>query len=92
MIRDSPDSAVAEREMSIQHPLERIGEPEEIAAAVSWLISSEASFVTGQSLAVDGGLTSRCYRYEPDAALLATLRGSARLEAAVPPTPPAAPR
>lgn len=71
VIRDSPDSAVAEREMSIQHPLERIGEPEEIAAAVSWLISSEASFVTGQSLAVDGGLTSRCYRYAPDAQLLA---------------------
>lgn len=71
VIRDSPDSAVAEREMSIQHPLERIGEPEEIAAAVSWLISSEASFVTGQSLAVDGGLTSRCYRYEPDAKLMA---------------------
>ncbi|TPI69541.1 SDR family oxidoreductase [Mesorhizobium sp. B3-1-3] len=70
VIRDSPDSTRAEREMSIQHPLERIGEPEEIAAAVSWLISSEASFVTGQSLAVDGGLTSRCYRYEPDAALL----------------------
>jgi glucose 1-dehydrogenase len=71
VIRDSPNTAVAEREMSIQHPLERIGEPEEIAAAVSWLISSEASFVTGQSLAVDGGLTSRCYRYEPDAQLLA---------------------
>ncbi len=71
VIRDSPNSAVAEREMSIQHPLERIGEPEEIAAAVAWLISSEASFVTGQSLAVDGGLTSRCYRYDPDAKLLA---------------------
>lgn len=77
VIRDSPDSARAEREMSIQHPLERIGEPEEIAAAVSWLISSEASFVTGQSLAVDGGLTSRCYRYEPDAELLA-LYGKAK--------------
>ena len=71
VIRDSPNSAVAEREMSIQHPLERIGEPEEIAAAVSWLISSEASFVTGQSLAVDGGLTLRCFRYDPDAKLLA---------------------
>ncbi len=71
VIRDSPDSAVAEREMSIIHPLERIGEPEEIAAAASWLISSEASFVTGQSLAVDGGLTARSYRYEPNAELLA---------------------
>lgn len=71
VIRESPDSARAEREMSIQHPLERIGEPEEVAAAAAWLLSDEASFVTGQSLAVDGGLTSRCYRYEPDAGLLA---------------------
>jgi NAD(P)-dependent dehydrogenase (short-subunit alcohol dehydrogenase family) len=71
VIRESPDPVVAEREMSIQHPLERIGEPEEVAAAASWLLSEEASFVTGQSLAVDGGLTSRCYRYNPDAGLLA---------------------
>lgn len=70
VIRESPDPIVAEREMSIQHPLERIGQPEEVAAAVSWLLSDEASFVTGQSLAVDGGLTSRCYRYAPDAGLL----------------------
>jgi NAD(P)-dependent dehydrogenase (short-subunit alcohol dehydrogenase family) len=71
VIRESPDPVVAEREMSIQHPLERIGEPEEVAAAAAWLLSDEASFVTGQSLAVDGGLTSRCYRYNPDAKLLA---------------------
>jgi len=71
VIRESPDPKLAEREMSIQHPLERIGEPEEVAAAAAWLLSDEASFVTGQSLAVDGGLTSRCYRYNPDAELLA---------------------
>jgi NAD(P)-dependent dehydrogenase (short-subunit alcohol dehydrogenase family) len=71
VIRESPDPKIAELEMSIQHPLERIGEPEEVAAAASWLLSDEASFVTGQSLAVDGGLTSRCYRYNPDANLLA---------------------
>jgi len=71
VIRESPDPVIAEREMSIQHPLERIGEPEEVAAAAAWLLSDEASFVTGQSLAVDGGLTSRCYRYNPDAKLLA---------------------
>ena len=70
VIEASPDPVVAEREMSIQHPLERIGLPGEVAAAVSWLLSDESSFVTGQSLAVDGGLTSRCYRYAPDAALL----------------------
>jgi NAD(P)-dependent dehydrogenase (short-subunit alcohol dehydrogenase family) len=71
VIRDSPDPAEAEREMSIIHPLERIGRPEEVAAAAAWLLSAEASFITGQSLAVDGGLTSRCYRYAPDEALLA---------------------
>ena len=40
-------------------PVGRIGAPEEIAAAVTWLCSSAASFVTGQALAVDGGWTAR---------------------------------
>jgi NAD(P)-dependent dehydrogenase (short-subunit alcohol dehydrogenase family) len=75
VIRESPDSVVAEREMSIIHPMERIGEPEEIAAAVAWLLSSEASFFTGESLAIDGGLTACCYRYNPDAKLLAHYKG-----------------
>jgi NAD(P)-dependent dehydrogenase (short-subunit alcohol dehydrogenase family) len=39
-----------------QSPLGRIGQPEEIAAAVSWLISPEASFVTGTDITVAGGL------------------------------------
>lgn len=38
-------------------PLGRGAEPEEIAAAVVWMASPEASFVTGVDLAVDGGLT-----------------------------------
>lgn len=39
------------------HPLGRIGEPEEIADTVVWLFSDRSSFVTGQSIAVDGGWT-----------------------------------
>lgn len=38
-------------------PLERIGQPDDVADAVVWLLSDEARFVTGQSLLVDGGFT-----------------------------------
>ncbi len=40
-----------------KHPLGRIGQPEEVAEAVVWLCSDQSSFVTGESLAVDGGYT-----------------------------------
>jgi len=40
-----------------QYPVGRAGKPEDIANAVRFLCSDEASFITGQSLAVDGGLT-----------------------------------
>ena len=38
-------------------PAKRLGQPEEIAAAAAFLCSTEAGYVTGQALAVDGGLT-----------------------------------
>ena len=37
--------------------LKRMGLPQEIAAAVAFLASSDASFITGQTLVVDGGLS-----------------------------------
>lgn len=40
------------------HPLGRMGEPEEIASAVAFLASAEASFITGAALMVDGGVTA----------------------------------
>ena len=41
------------------HPIGRVGKSEEIANAVVWLLSEKASFVTGHTLLVDGGLVSR---------------------------------
>lgn len=41
------------------HPMKRLGKPEEIAAAVIWLCSDEASFVTGHAMLIDGGYISQ---------------------------------
>ena len=42
-----------------RHPMDRLGEPEEIAQAVLWLSSDSASFVTGHNMAVDGGYVAQ---------------------------------
>lgn len=54
MARQSDPEAARER-AAAGHALGRIGDPEEVAAAIAFLASDEASFVTGHALAVDGG-------------------------------------
>lgn len=47
-----------EKALAAVHPMNRFGQPAEIAGAVRWLLSDEASFATGASFAIDGGHTS----------------------------------
>ncbi len=46
-------------QLEVAHPIGRTGNPEEIAAAVVWLCSNEASFITGVTLPVDGGFVAQ---------------------------------
>jgi 3-oxoacyl-[acyl-carrier protein] reductase len=44
-----------EARLGVEVPLKRVGQPEEVADAIVWLASDRASFITGQTLLVDGG-------------------------------------
>jgi NAD(P)-dependent dehydrogenase (short-subunit alcohol dehydrogenase family) len=46
-----------EEQVSAAYPLKRLGVPEDIAGAVAFLLSDQASWITGQTLVLDGGVT-----------------------------------
>jgi NAD(P)-dependent dehydrogenase (short-subunit alcohol dehydrogenase family) len=57
MVAEGQGKAMKAMEKSV--PMGRVGRPEEIATAVLWLCSEAASYVTGQSISVDGGYIMR---------------------------------
>ncbi len=63
LVRTPMTSRLTANEVSLKastamHPLGRIGEPDDVAAAIEWLLNPEQSWVTGQVLGIDGGLGS----------------------------------
>ncbi len=50
-----PAGSEAEKELLAHIPMGRVGEPKEVAAAIEFLLSEDAGFITGQTLCVDGG-------------------------------------
>ena len=55
--RELIEDPAKRREQEEQIPWGRLGEPEEVAASISWLASPEAEYVVGTTLFVDGGMT-----------------------------------
>jgi meso-butanediol dehydrogenase/(S,S)-butanediol dehydrogenase/diacetyl reductase len=61
MLRAFRDDEKLRRTAHGAQPMGRFAEPSEMAAVAVWLASSESSYVTGQSIVVDGGLTAQTH-------------------------------
>jgi NAD(P)-dependent dehydrogenase (short-subunit alcohol dehydrogenase family) len=58
MLGDVVDDEERLADLVSQYPIGRIGQPNDLADAIIWLSSDSASFITGVSLPVEGGITT----------------------------------
>ena len=58
-IDSAPDPAAHERMLAESRPARRLGKPEEIAAAIAFVLSDDVAYMTGAELVIDGGYTAR---------------------------------
>jgi NAD(P)-dependent dehydrogenase (short-subunit alcohol dehydrogenase family) len=54
--RKEPQHSAADK---AQHPVNRVGKPEDIASMVHYLLSEASGFITGQNFVIDGGMTKK---------------------------------
>jgi NAD(P)-dependent dehydrogenase (short-subunit alcohol dehydrogenase family) len=59
------DRDEALRREGLLAPMLRVGQPEEMAEVVAFLLSDRASYVNGAEIVADGGATARCFQYPP---------------------------
>ena len=68
----------AQRQAGLAMPMRRVGQPEEVAAAVVWLLSDQASFITGATLPIDGGKLTGAAPFARPTSEVARLREPSR--------------
>jgi NAD(P)-dependent dehydrogenase (short-subunit alcohol dehydrogenase family) len=73
-LAEAPDREAELESWRTIHPIGRIGAPDDVAAVIAFLLSDDASFVTGACIPVDGGATAKCVSHGENPRVMAHAR------------------